>query len=118
MKKNYFDRALKMFDTFKSHKLSEDDFVQADAKAAKLNDKASDFRVILQMAKDTISGNYKMSAWNLSVIIGTIVYVISPIDAIPDLIPVLGWLDDITIVGYALSKLSEEIKKYKEYNNI
>jgi hypothetical protein len=24
-------------------------------------------------------------------------------------------LDDITIVGYALGKLSEEIKKYKEF---
>ena len=29
-------------------------------------------------------------------------YVISPIDLIPDAIPVLGWLDDATLLAFAL----------------
>lgn len=29
-----------------------------------------------------------------------ILYVLSPIDFIPDVIPVIGWLDDIGVIGY------------------
>ncbi|MGO3265405.1 MAG: YkvA family protein, partial [Sphingobacteriaceae bacterium] len=59
------------------------------------------------------AGRYKMSRWNLSIIVGTILYVVSPIDAIPDMIPVLGWLDDASIVGFAISKLADELDRYR-----
>jgi uncharacterized membrane protein YkvA (DUF1232 family) len=29
-----------------------------------------------------------------------VLYVLSPIDVIPDFIPVLGWLDDVGVLGY------------------
>lgn len=32
------------------------------------------------------------------IICGCILYVVSPIDLVVDLIPVLGWLDDVAIV--------------------
>ncbi|MBK4737469.1 YkvA family protein [Noviherbaspirillum pedocola] len=32
-------------------------------------------------------------------------YVISPIDLIPDAIPVLGWLDDATLLGFGIPAL-------------
>ena len=31
-----------------------------------------------------------------------VLYVLSPIDLIPDTIPVLGWIDDIVITTYAI----------------
>lgn len=33
-------------------------------------------------------------------------YVLCPMDLIPDVIPVLGWLDDIGVLGYAVSALT------------
>jgi len=113
MKKQSLDRAMLLFERFKSHKITSDELHVAEGKANNLKDKMDDFKLLIAMCKDTFSGKYSMSKWNLSVIIGTIIYVISPIDAIPDVIPVLGWIDDIAIVSYAISKLAEEIKNYQ-----
>lgn len=116
MKQTYLEKAFKLFGAYKAHKLTTDDLKKADVKAIHLDDKMSDFKVLVSMAKDIMAGRFKVNTWNASVIFATIIYVVSPIDAIPDLIPVLGWLDDVTIVGYALSKLSEELRRYKEFN--
>ena len=114
MKQTYLKKAFKLFSAYKAHALTTDDLNKADAKALNLDDKMNDFKVLVRMAKDIMAGRYKVNTWNASIIVATIIYVVSPIDAIPDIIPVLGWLDDVTIVGYALSKLSEELKRYKE----
>src|SRR5690606_13153178 len=89
----------------------------AQQKASKLGKSAADFNLMISMIKDTISGKYKMNPWSMSIIIGTIIYVISPLDAIPDIIPILGWLDDVSIVGFAISKLFEEIERYNKFKS-
>lgn len=43
--------------------------------------------------------------WMKSVIIGSLIYMISPIDFIPDAIPVLGLTDDVSVIGLAFSQL-------------
>jgi uncharacterized membrane protein YkvA (DUF1232 family) len=39
-----------------------------------------------------------------------ILYDISPIDIVPDVIPVLGWSDDFLITGFAIWNLVKQIK--------
>lgn len=43
---------------------------------------------------------------------GALAYFIIPLDGIPDLAPIIGWLDDIGVVSFALSYLSA---KYSDY---
>ena len=38
-----------------------------------------------------------------------VLYVLSPIDLIPDAIPVLGWIDDLVIVPFAIRFLLDRL---------
>ena len=42
-------------------------------------------------------------------LIGALGYFIAPIDAIPDLIPLLGYTDDMSIIGMLINQLSHAI---------
>lgn len=44
--------------------------------------------------------------WAKAVIIGALGYFISPIDAIPDAIPVVGYVDDLGVIVAALATVS------------
>jgi uncharacterized membrane protein YkvA (DUF1232 family) len=46
------------------------------------------------------------------IIIGSLVYLFSPLDIAPDFIPIIGQLDDITIVGLLIAELSQVAAEY------
>jgi len=115
MKGTLLKKALTIFSVYKLKNLKKGDLDSAALKAPNLQEVKEDFKLLVDMGKDSYHGTYKINKWNLSVLVGTIIYVVSPLDAVPDIIPVLGWLDDVTIVTYSLSKLTEEIKRYKEF---
>lgn len=115
MKKGYFNKAILLFELFRNHGINGDDLAKAESKSRYLDGKVDEFRLLISMGKDVFSGRYRMNKWNLSIIAATIAYVISPLDAIPDMIPLMGWLDDATIVAYAVSKLTDEINRYKAF---
>lgn len=47
-----------------------------------------------------------------AVVIATITYFITPVDLVPDLAPIIGFLDDIGVIGWTICFLGREIKKY------
>jgi uncharacterized membrane protein YkvA (DUF1232 family) len=42
--------------------------------------------------------------------IGALLYLISPLDVIPDAIPILGLTDDVGVITYVLTQLSKQRK--------
>lgn len=41
------------------------------------------------------------------IILGTVVYLVSPIDVIPDFLPILGQIDDVVILTLLVSEVSQ-----------
>jgi uncharacterized membrane protein YkvA (DUF1232 family) len=45
-------------------------------------------------------------AWAKAIVVGALVYFISPFDAIPDVIPVVGYTDDLGVMAGALATVA------------
>jgi|GEM_PF-980580 uncharacterized membrane protein YkvA (DUF1232 family) len=52
----------------------------------------------------------KVTAEKKGAILGSIIYVVSPIDLIPDIIPAIGWLDDLIVITIGLNALFDDTK--------
>ena len=46
------------------------------------------------------------------VVFGTLIYILSPIDISPDLIPILGWIDDGLLISLLVSEISSIFWEY------
>ncbi len=71
----------------------------------------------ISFAKDLMAlYNYMMDSgvsWHRkSIVIAALVYFISPIDAIPDLAPLFGYLDDLGVITAVLKFLGSELTAY------
>ena len=58
--------------------------------------------------------NDKVSIKDKAIIVGALGYLISPLDVIPDAIPIIGLGDDLAVLLYVLNKIghvSDEIKE-------
>lgn len=49
-----------------------------------------------------------------AIAIGSLIYLISPLDAVPDLIPFIGLSDDVAVILAAVTKLALDIKNFTE----
>ena len=78
--------------------------------------KVKDHLVLMRdYLSDIATGKYKeYDGKKLIIIVAAIIYVVTPIDFLPDFIPP-GWIDDISIVAWALKEASEELERYKNY---
>lgn len=47
------------------------------------------------------------SKYRWVVLLGTLIYLVSPIDIVPDAIPILGWIDDGLIATIAITEISQ-----------
>ena len=51
----------------------------------------------------------KVTGMDKTVLLGAVLYIISPLDLIPDAIPVVGWLDDLGVAAFALSYITAKL---------
>lgn len=84
------------------------------------NDRLKEFSekiyVMIRMVKAQISGEYREFPWRtLAMIVGALIYFVTPLDMIPDVIPVLGLTDDISIVYWIYKSVQEDIEQFEEW---
>ena len=84
--------------------------------AKALGNCVNDLQTMGDMIHDYADGSYKEVP--VQTIIGVtvaVLYVVNPIDIIPDGIPAIGFADDIALVGFVLSQVHDDVDKYREW---
>ncbi|GHB29884.1 YkvA family protein [Salinicola rhizosphaerae] len=74
------------------------------------------FRVFGPMCLDVVKGRYRPVPWAaFGWMALAVVYLVSPLDLIPDFIAVLGLADDVVIVGWLLTRVDRSLADYRRW---
>src|SRR6202035_5800032 len=93
-------------------------FREAAKQAASLprepfQDSWSYFQTMLRLVRAYSEGAYRnVPESTLVVIIAAIIYVVNPLDLIPDAIPALGFLDDATVLALAVRRTRQALDDF------
>ena len=65
------------------------------------------------MLRDSFKRKYRKTPWGtLTGGIFSILYLLNPLDLIPEALPIIGIVDDTLVFGVFLALLSRDVKKY------
>jgi ADP-ribosyl-[dinitrogen reductase] hydrolase len=72
----------------------------------------------IDLLKSWAKGDYKeVPRKSLLYLISGILYFLTPIDAIPDVLFFIGFIDDVAVLGLVLNSIKDELEKFKLYKN-
>ena len=71
------------------------------------------FNDLYGFIRDICTGKYRASWFAVSVVAVGLVYILSPIDVIPDAIPVVGVIDDAFVLKFVYDAIKDELNKWK-----
>ena len=73
-----------------------------------------DARLLLAVVKDYRSGAYRQIPYaTIGAIVFTLIYVFNPFDLIPDVLPVIGQVDDVAVMTACLMLVEHDLLNYK-----
>ncbi|AHJ95904.1 hypothetical protein Hsw_0309 [Hymenobacter swuensis DY53] len=73
-------------------------------------------QTMLRLVRTSVSGEYTgLPTSTVVAAVAVTIYFLSPIDLIPDFIPVLGLLDDVALVAWFSTTIKEELDRFLEW---
>ncbi|WP_377891424.1 YkvA family protein [Alkalihalobacillus sp. R86527] len=81
-----------------------------------MNDMVVDVKTFSRLVQEVRKGEYKdISRKAVIMIVGGLLYFISPLDAVPDFLAGVGLLDDVAVIGFVAGQLKQELEKFREW---
>lgn len=71
---------------------------------------------MFSLVRDYWSGEYPTVPWKtIAAVAGALLYVLMPLDLIPDFIPIAGYLDDAGVIAACLTLVSDDLVEYEKW---
>ena len=75
-----------------------------------------ELRLLLSVVRDYRSGVYrKIPYYSIAAIVAALLYVLNPLDLVPDFIPGLGYIDDALVISTCLAMIRRDLRVYREW---
>lgn len=73
----------------------------------------SDLEAMMRLVRETSARRYRhLPRRSLVAIVGGLIYFVSPLDLIPDVIPVLGFVDDVAVLAWVAHQVRRDLVAY------
>jgi uncharacterized membrane protein YkvA (DUF1232 family) len=74
----------------------------------------TDLPLLVRLLKAWNDGSYRgLSVRTLASLVGALLYVVSPVDFMPDFIPGLGLLDDAAVLAFLLHSMARDLAAFR-----
>jgi len=73
-------------------------------------------QLMIRLIKAYATGEYReVAAKSMATVVGVLVYFVSPLDLIPDVLPILGIADDVALVVWMFNVLEKEMSRFSDW---
>ena len=77
-----------------------------------------DGKLLIAIVKDYWAGAYRQIPYgSIASIVFTLIYVFNPFDMMPDMLPIIGQLDDVAVLGACLLLVEHDLHNYKDWKS-
>lgn len=78
----------------------------------------NDARTLRDLVRAWMRREYREVPWpTLLLTAGALVYFVNPLDAIPDILPATGLVDDAGVIGFVLASVKNDIEKFRKWQS-
>ena len=95
-----------------SHKIENLDLAKPNLKEG-----LNKIRLFIKMLLAYINGSYRSVPWRSIVLItASLIYFITPIDVVPDFIPGVGFIDDVSVILWVFKSVYTDIEEFRKFD--
>ena len=109
-----------------AEKITEKDIEQVVEKSEEIEEKfkargplkrfIEDYRVLKELIRDYRGGRYRQALYGtIAAAVFALLYVFNPLDLLPDVLPVIGVLDDASVITACLMLIERDLGKYRNW---
>ncbi|WP_298721985.1 YkvA family protein [uncultured Oceanisphaera sp.] len=85
----------------------------AETPPAALLDWWQELKLMVSLLNDYRKGDYRAVPWKvMAALTGAVIYFVSPLDVVPDFLPLAGYLDDALVIKLALDLARADLARY------
>ena len=78
-----------------------------------------DGKLLIAIIKDYRAGAYRQVPYGaIASMVFTLIYVLNPFDLMPDVLPLIGQVDDVAVMGACLMMVEQDLHKYRNWKLI
>jgi uncharacterized membrane protein YkvA (DUF1232 family) len=116
-------KAQKRADKYKDNPEAAEKLLKdAQAKAKKhkgpITERLDELMTLIRLVRAYFNGQYRDLPWEtIALALGAVIYFVSPIDLIPDVIPVAGYIDDAAVIGLVIASLANDLENFREWES-
>lgn len=73
-------------------------------------------KIFIEILRQYHKGNYREIPWrSITAISFTLIYIINPFDVVPDVLPLVGYIDDISVFMALLSLAEKDLDQFEDW---